>query len=298
MPIHDRTYARMPDRGVTSSRPRFLAIARYGSKYVRRTKMFWFFVVASWVPAFVWIVVIYGSEESGEFVLNELKMLSGFSAADYRKFVADYAMQFLQLQAYAVTLLAALTGGGAIAEDARRHALELYATRPITGLTYLAGKWFGVFSRLLLVLLYPILAVFAVAFGFLPRCLETCWPVALASAGAAIFMSACYAIVVLGVSASVRSSRYAVVLWFIVAFFTMVASLVLVRVTGEAGFEALSFRFAIEHVASFILGAELAALPFVDPEDRSLLLSSLALCIWFALALGLLARRLRHARSG
>lgn len=298
MPVFDRVYARLTDRGAPSRVPRFFAVGRYAAKIVRRTKLFWFFVAASWIPAFIWIVAIYGAEETGRLQLMAFEILKSLSDAEYRRFAADYAMLFLQFQAFGVTFVAALAGGGAIAEDARRHALELYGSRPITGATYVAGKWFSVFTRLLLVLLYPTLAVLCVACGFLPRFLETCWPIGLRAAGAAVFMSACYALVVLGVSASVRSARYAVVFWFILAFFTMVAGLILARVTGEAGFEAVSFRFTIEHVAAWMIGAELAALPFVDPADRSLLLSGAVLSFWLAAALWLLGRRLVAARSG
>jgi ABC-type transport system involved in multi-copper enzyme maturation permease subunit len=285
----------MDDRGVRSRAPTFLAIARYGARYLRRTRLFWIFVIGSWIPALIWTFIIYTAEETGALQLRALTALARLAAPEYRRFAADYAMIFLQIQAFAVTFLAALAGGGAIAEDARRHAFELYFSRPISGLTYLAGKWFYVFSRLLIVLLYPMSFVFVIAFAFLPNFFATCWPVALSAAGAAAFMSACYALVVLGVSSAVRTTRYAVVFWFILAFFTVVSSLILVRVTGETGFEAVSFRFTIEHVAASILGADLPAVPFVDPGDRSLLLSGTVLFGWLAFAAALLVRRLRMA---
>jgi ABC-type transport system involved in multi-copper enzyme maturation permease subunit len=297
MPIHDRAYLRMDDRGVRSRTPTFLAIARYGTRYVRKTRLFWFFVAGSWIPAFVWSVAIYSAEETGRIQMTAIDQVGALAPAEYRKFAADYAMIFLQIQAIAVTFVAALTGGGAIAEDSRRHAFELYFSRPITRMTYVAGKWFHVFSRLLVVLLYPMLFVFGVAFAFLPNCLNACWPVLLSASAAALFMSACYALVVLGVSSTVRTTRYSVVFWFILAFFTFASSLVLVRITGDAGFEAVSFRFGIEHVASWILGAALPAVPFVDPADRSLSLSASVLGLWLVLAAGFLVRRLRKAAA-
>jgi ABC-type transport system involved in multi-copper enzyme maturation permease subunit len=300
MPIHDRAYLRMEDRGVRSRAPAFLAVARFGVRYVRKAKLFWFFVAASWIPALIWTVTIYTSEETGhlegmDFGVERLAMLAG---PEYRKLASDYAMIFLQIQAFAVTFVAALTGGGAIAEDTRRNAFEVYFSRPISWGTYLAGKWSVVFSRLLLVLLYPMLFVFVVAFAFLPGFAAECWPVAIQAAIAAAFMSACYALVVLGVSSTVRSTRYAVVFWFILAFFTVVLSLVLVRITGDTRFEAVSFRFSIEHVAAGILRAHLAAPPFVDPGDRSVGLSATALAGWLALSGVFLVRRLRAAAGG
>jgi ABC-type transport system involved in multi-copper enzyme maturation permease subunit len=295
MPIHDRAYLRMPDRDASGRAPRFLAISRYGARYQRRTRLFWFCVVGCWIPALVWIAAIYSAEETGRLEAIPLERISAMAPNEYRRLTADYAIVLLQVQGFFATFMAALAGGGAIAEDSRRHAFELYFSRPISWRTYLAGKWAFVFSRLLLALLYPLLAVAIVACMFIPDMLTVCWPVIAAAAGSAVFMSACYALVVLGVSSTVRSTRYAIVFWFILAFFTVVISLVLVRISGDARFEAVSFRFAIEHVASWIVGAELEALPFVDVSERSVALSAVALSGWLALASLLLVKRLRRA---
>jgi ABC-type transport system involved in multi-copper enzyme maturation permease subunit len=293
----------MDDRGVARKGFAFVSIARYASKYVRKTKLFWAFVLGSWIPALVWAFVIYSAEEATRadvsltnFPVNRLldfERLAALPVADYRAFAANYAMMFLQIQLFALTFVAALAGGGAIAEDTRRHAFELYFSRPITPVTYVAGKWFHVFTRLLLVLLYPMMFVFLIASIFLPNFFEACWPVGVLAAAAAMFMSACYAVVVLGVSASVRTTRYAVVFWFILAISTIVVSLMLVEVTKETRFEAVSFRFTIEHIASKILGAELPEMSTADPAERSAPLSAAVLGGWLLLALLLLVRRIR-----
>jgi hypothetical protein len=288
----------MADRGTKSKVPAFLPIARYGSRYVRKTRLYWVFAIAAWIPTLVWVAAIYAAEESGNLEGVELDALRAMAPPVYRAYVAEHAMIFLQIQGIAVTFVAALTGGGSIAEDARRHAFELYFSRPMSGASYVAGKWAFVFYRLLWVLLFPLLAVFLVAFALLPGLFSACWPVLFPASAAALFMSACYALVVLGVSSTVKSARYAVVFWFILAFFTFVASLILVRITGEAGFESVSFRFAIEHVASWILDAPLQAVPLADPADRSYALSASVLVLWLALAGLFLLRRLRAARSG
>jgi hypothetical protein len=108
-------------------------------------------------------------------------------------------------------------------------------------------------------------------------------------------MSACYAVVVLGVSASVRSTRYAVVFWFIIAFFTIFSSLILVQITNETAFETVSFRFTIEHVASWMIGGQLPGVLNADPADRSVPLSAAVLGLWLCGAGFLLVRRLRLA---
>jgi ABC-type transport system involved in multi-copper enzyme maturation permease subunit len=294
VPIHDRAYLRMEDRGARSSRPAFLAIASYATKYLRKTKLYWAFLAGSWVPALVVMIMIYTLAERGDIgPFFNLEVLKALPDADYRQLMAERALWFLQIQAYWLTFLAAVAGGPAIAEDTRRHAFELYFSRPITAWSYFAGKWFFVFTRLLQVLLYPTLCVALFAFAFLPNCFSACWTVALTAALAGIFMSACYALVVLAVSASVKSTRYAIVFWFLLAFVTIIAGLVLVQITRETRFEVVSFRFTMEHVASWMLGARLPALPNVEAEDRSLALSAGVLLAWLSGAALLLLRRFR-----
>jgi ABC-type transport system involved in multi-copper enzyme maturation permease subunit len=293
VPIHDRAYLRMDDRGVRTSRPAFLAVAHYGIKYLRKTKLYWLFITFGMVQALVLTILIYTIAEGGNLGFLSLEMFERFTPEQYTRFFADRSMVFLQIQAYALTFVAALSGGPAIAEDTRRHAFELYFSRPISAWSYIFGKWFFVFTRLLVVLLYPTLFVSVIAFSFLPNCFESCWPVALRAAAAAIFMAACYAVVVLAVSASVRTTRYAVVFWFLLAFVTIIAGVLLVQITRETRFEVASFRFTIEHVAAWIIGAALPTLPNVDPEDRSLALSSAVLGCWLGLAGLLILRRMR-----
>jgi ABC-type transport system involved in multi-copper enzyme maturation permease subunit len=298
VPIHDRAYLRMDDRGARSARPAFLSIAHYCVKYVRKSKLYWAFVIAAWVPALVMTVGIYSLAEAGGLGPLQTSAMALWSPEEYKSFFGERGMFFLQIQAFALTFVAALSGGPAIAEDTRRHAFELYFSRPISAWSYVAGKWFFVFTRLLLVLLYPTLFVALIAFAFLPGCFAACWPLALRGALATMFMAACYALVVLAVSSSVRSARYAVVFWFILAFVTIVAGVVLVQITRETGFETASFRFTIEHVASWIFGAKLAALPNVDVDDRSLALSGGVLAGWLGGAALLLWRRMRADARG
>lgn len=293
MPIHDRAYLRMDDRGVRTSRPAFLSVAHYGIKYLKKTKLYWVFVIAAMAQALVMTIMIYSIGEGQSVGLLSREMFERFTPEEYRRFFADRAIWFLQIQAYALTFVAALAGGPAIAEDTRRHAFELYFSRPISAASYLLGKWFAVFSRLTVVLLYPTLWVSIIAFSFLPGCFEACWPVGLRAAAACVFMAACYAVVVLAVSASVRTSRYAVVFWFLLAFVTIIAGVVLVQITRETRFEVVSFRFTIEHLAAWIIGTPLPALPNVEAEDRSLGLSAAVLGCWLGLAGLLILRRMR-----
>jgi ABC-type transport system involved in multi-copper enzyme maturation permease subunit len=299
VPIHDRAYLRMEDRAVRSSRPAFLAVSHYAIKYLRKTKLYWFFVILAMLPALIMTFLIYALAEGETFGPNlSLATFERFSPEEYRTLFADRAMAFLQIQAFALTFVAALAGGAAIAEDTRRHAFELYFSRPISAASYLAGKWFFVFTRLLIVLLAPTLFVLIIAFGFLPNCFSACWPMAFRITAAAMMMAASYAVVVLAVSASVRTTRYAVVFWFILAFVTIIAGIVLVQITRETRFEVVSFRFTIEHVASWILGGSLESLPNVELEDRSLALSTGVLAAWLAGAGLLLLRRLRADARG
>ena len=225
--------SRMADRAVQGRVPPFLAIARYASKYVRKTKMFWFFLVASWIPAIVWTVVIYTAEEATHAELPVRAAGTSFSTSRSSRLflrgipaagggLRDAAPPDPGLRPHV------RRGFDRGRSDRRGHAAPRVrallleadrtdgATSPGSGSTCSRGFSSCCSTRLLF--------VFLVGFVFLPECFQSCWPVAIqATRSRPVHERGCYALVVLGVSASVRTTRYAVVFWFILAIFTIVA---------------------------------------------------------------------------
>ena len=71
----------------------------------------------------------------------------------------------IKIQMYWVLFMVALVGPGLIAKDLKACALPIYFAKPVTPLTYLAGKWTVLASFVAIVTLIPNLAV--LAFGTL-----------------------------------------------------------------------------------------------------------------------------------
>jgi hypothetical protein len=161
VPVHERAYKRFDARPPQTRRPAALSIPFYCMRYARKLKFFWVFVVLGWAPAAVYSVIIYSAREGEEIDNMTLDDLANLPGPAYSLFVANAAMRFIQISVLATTFLTALTGGPALAEDLRRHALELYFSKPISAASYLLGKWIFVVHALCLGLLYPLLVVFA-----------------------------------------------------------------------------------------------------------------------------------------
>ena len=152
MPIHDQGYRRYtgvrrpPGRG-------WAIIAGAAIRSLIRRRVFIGLLIGAWIPFVVRAVQIWASTNLPQVT---------FLAADplmFRRFLEQQEIFFFFMTVYA--------GAGLIANDRRANALQIYLSKPITRVEYVAGKLAVLMTFLLLVSWVPamLLLVIQVAFS-------------------------------------------------------------------------------------------------------------------------------------
>lgn len=161
-PIADLSY-RNYDGPIEAPRHRWWAIAKMGMRLTFKKRAYWWFMLMSGWYYLAMIFTLFlvdrftptvaqaaGQATQGNPFLDRLvwkdQFLHGFS--------------FGQLPLLIVTLMLA---AGAIANDNRANALLVYLSKPCTKRDYVAGKWFGVFFPLFLLMFIPATVFFLYA---------------------------------------------------------------------------------------------------------------------------------------
>lgn len=248
MPVHETVYRRYGADRPSGGRSAILAVASYAVLGHRGGWLYKFARYASFAPPLVVGGILYITNQTA----------AGLQAATLdpvllREQYAGPAFAYFGVQLFFNTFFTAIAGGPVVAEDLRRHALELYFSKPIRPLEYAFGKWLGVFAAVSGAMTLPIAIAGGMLLAFAPGGFAAYGDLVLRAVVAGTFASAVSSLVVLGVSSTGKSGRYAVVLWFVVSFFTHLASKVLVAATGEGAFAAFSFRDEIRVVAARIM---------------------------------------------
>ena len=125
MPIHDQGYRRYEGRREPQGRT-WWVIARAGLQERLRERRFLGLLLLAWAPFLVRAVQIYvaSSYPQAAFLAP--------SAATFR--------EFLDQQSIFIFFVTIYVGAGLIASDRRANALQLYLSRPLTRVEYIAGK--------------------------------------------------------------------------------------------------------------------------------------------------------------
>ena len=125
MPIHDQGYRRFG--GTREPRGRgWLVIASVGIRSVLVKRPVIGLLLAAWIPFLYQAVKFYLTTSFGQ-----LQMLAT-SAQTFR--------EFLENQEIFIFFLTIYVGTGLIASDRRANALQIYLSKPLTRLEYVAGK--------------------------------------------------------------------------------------------------------------------------------------------------------------
>jgi ABC-2 type transport system permease protein len=274
VPIHDQSYRRYGGERQPAQRA-WLVIAKSGIQQFLRKRPMIGILFGSQIALMVRLVAFYLSES-----ISQAEALLGPSAKTFR--------DFLEQQNFFVFLIAVYVGSGLIAQDRKANALQIYLSKPLTRLDYIAGKM-------------SILAVFLLFVTWLPAMLLLLGQILLSGSFEfarnnlilfpaitlfsflEVFIVCC---AVLALSSLTTSTRYVAVMFAGVMFFSEAIYGTLRMVTGSTAVSWVSFTGSLAQVGDAIFRQPLR---YTTPVA----VSFIVLLALVAVSLSVLERRVR-----
>src|SRR5688572_13326056 len=230
----------------------------------------------SWIQLMVRLAMFYVSES-----VAQTAGLLGPTAKVFR--------DFLEQQNFFVFLIAVYVGSGLIAQDRKANALQIYLSKPLTRLDYVAGKAAILALFLIFVTWVPAMLLLVVqillsgSFAF-ARANLTLFPSVTLFSLLQVLVVCC---AVLALSSLTTSTRYVAVMFAGVMFFTEAVYGTLRMITGSTAVSWVSFTGSLAQVGDFIF--RLPALRY----DTPVAVSFLVLAALVAVSVSVLERRVR-----
>jgi ABC-type transport system involved in multi-copper enzyme maturation permease subunit len=247
----------------TGALRRVLAIAWSDIAQAFKTKKFLVFFAFCLSPAIMAFVVVYIRfiviEGQGDLGGIDFRARGGMARMFGRLDTVEFFVDFAKGGTTLLTILfSAVVGAGIVSKDRRAEALEIYFTRGIRPVHYVAGKWLGVVFLMLCQVLFPFLAVwlFGVAVAsaeseyftrtapFIPRVIA-----------AQAFLCGTLAFFMVALSASTDSARFALLRWAGGLFLLMAVARILLRMFQDATWLVVSPWHVTRRVAFAIAEA-------------------------------------------
>jgi ABC-2 type transport system permease protein len=238
-----------------------------------KTRPFIMLLIFSWVPFVARGVQIY--------------LASSFQQVSMLAATAQTFREFLDQQGLFVFLVT-IALGGAMAEDRRANALQLYLSKPLTRVEYILGRLVPVLICLLGVTFLPamLLLVLQIAFSgstsFVSQNLFLLPAITLVSLAQAL-LSSC---AILALASLSKSRRFVSVMYAGIIFFTTAMYQVLRTVTGSRAWAAISPGDMMDVVADAVF--RIRATPPVPVGVAALVIALLV-----GVSLWVLERRVR-----
>jgi ABC-2 type transport system permease protein len=240
MPIHDQGYRRYA--GVKQPHGRtWWVIARAGLLERLRERKFLGLLLVSWAPFFVRALQLYFSEN--------FQQLQGLLAPTAQMF-----SEFLDQQGFFVFLITIYVGSGLVAKDRRANALQIYLSKPLTRVEYIAGKLATLVLFLVAVTWLPAMLLlllqmmFAGSLTFVRTNVYLLPAITLYSA-IQVFVSA---FAMLALSSLSKSQRFVAVMYAGIIFFTAAMYQALRNITGSSSWAWLSPEDVLDVLAAAI----------------------------------------------
>ena len=228
MPIHDQGYRRYAGR-LRPPGTAWWVIARQQIRMVLSQKRYLALLLLAWLPFVGRVVQIY--------------LAANFQQASFLATSAQLFRSFLDQQGLFVFLLI-VGASGAIADARRANALQVYLSKPLTRVEYIAGKLFAPLAFVLGVTLLPalLLLVVHVAFsGSLTFVVQNLYLLP-----AIVLYSVCLALVgtftMVALSSLSKSRRFTALTFTGLFFFTTAMYTALSRITGSRLWALMSPR--------------------------------------------------------
>jgi ABC-2 type transport system permease protein len=274
VPIHDQSYRRYGGARQPAQRA-WLVIAKSGiNQFVRKRPMIGI-LFGSWIQLMVRLAMFYVSES-----VTQASALLGPKPETFR--------EFLEQQNFFVFLIAVYVGSGLIAQDRKANALQIYLSKPLTRLDYIAGKMtilatfllFVTFLPAMLLLIGQILLSGSLDFA---RTNLILFPAITVFSFLEVFIVCC---AVLALSSLTTSTRYVAVMFAGVMFFSEAIYGTLRMVTGSTAVSWVSFTGSLAQVGDAIFRLPLR---YTTPVA----VSFIVLAALVAVSLSVLERRVR-----
>jgi ABC-2 type transport system permease protein len=273
MPIHDQGYRRF-EGARTKHGAAWLVIARAGISSMLRRRKFLALLLLAWAPFVVRAIQVYATSNWAQ--------LAAFAPT------ATTFRDFLEQQNTFVFFVTIYAGAGLIANDRRANALQIYLSKPLTRMEYVAGKAAVLVAFLLLVTWLPAILLLLVqialagSFEFARKNLFLFPAITLF----AVLQVAVATMAMLAISALSKSSRFVAVMYAGIIFFTLAIQQMFWLMTRASGTSLLSPTASLNQVGDVIFRT-------TPRYDVPWLLSLGAVCAVMGLSALVLERRVR-----
>ena len=273
MPIHDQGYARYSGTRTQPGRA-WAVIAWTGIRGMLSARPFLLVLLFAWLQFFVRAVMFYLAAN-----VPQADVIAP-SPATFR--------DFFDQQGFFVLVVAVYAGAGLIANDRRANALQIYLSKPLTRVDYIAGKLAVITAFLAFVTWAPALlllvlqTMFTGSLAFVREHAFLIPAITLFGFLQVLFAS----ITMLALSSLSTSARYVGMLYAGAAIFSEAVFQTLRGVTGGTGLSWVSFGASLTQVGDVIFRVEPR---YETPWGFSLL----AVAAVVALSAWVLARRVR-----
>jgi ABC-2 type transport system permease protein len=273
VPIHDQGYRRFG--GARDGRGRaWLVIARAGIRMLLERRLFLVLLLGSSVRFLYEVIRIYLSTN-----ITQMAAIAT-TPQSFR--------EFLEFQEIWVFFMTIYVGAGLIANDRRANALQIYLSKPLTRLEYIAGKAAILAVFLLLITWVPAMLLLAVqtllagSFAFI-RANAFLFPAITVYAFLQVIMAT---LAMLALSSLSKSSRFVGIMYAGVIFFTDAVFAMLKHLVRASGASAVSPSQSLAQLGDAIFR--------VPPRHDTPVVVSLLVVVTILVVSGVvLARRVR-----
>jgi ABC-2 type transport system permease protein len=239
MPTHDQGYRRYGGRREKHGRT-WWVIARSGILTLVKQRRFLGLMLFAWAPFIVRAVQLY--------------VAANFPQASFLAATADTFREFLDNQSIFVFFVTIYVGAGLIANDRRANALQIYLSKPMTRVEYVAGKLVTLLVFLvavtwlpaMLLLLLQIMFAGSIAFA---RNNLFLFPAITLFSLVIVFTSA---FAMLALSSTSKSSRFVGIMYAGTIFFTAAMYNALRAMTGSGNWAWMSPEDCLDIIGNAI----------------------------------------------
>ncbi len=275
MPIHDQSYRRYAGKKDLAGRA-WMVIARNGVMTIVKKRLFLGLLLLAWLPFVIGAVTVYLAANFPQF-----SSLLGLTAQRFR--------DFLETQNFFVFVITVWVGAGLIANDKRANALQIYLSKPLARVEYIAGK-LAILAAFLLavtwvpaILLLALQVLFTGSFTFLRQNFYL-FPAVTVFAFLQVLLAS---FTMLALSSITKSSRYVAILYAGAVFFSDAIYGIIYLITGSTRMSWLSLPANLRQVGDVIF-----RLPARYP-DTPFLVSLVAIFVLIGLSAWILERQVR-----